>query len=49
MTPDEMDRERRAAFKSIREEMAKRGHKLPDDDAELFLLIQNYFPKGFDK
>jgi len=47
MTPDEMDSERKAAFKTIREEMAKLGWKAPDDDVELFRLIQKYYqPKG---
>lgn len=40
MTPDELQRERKAAYATIREEMKKRGHDVPDSDEELFLLIR---------
>jgi hypothetical protein len=43
MTPGELIAERKAAYATIRTEMAKRGFKVPDSDEELFLLIQKHY------
>lgn len=45
MTPDELVATRKAAYATIRAEMRKRGHEMPDSDEELFRVIQeNYKP-----
>lgn len=43
MTPDELDAERKAAYATIREEMRKRGHYVPESDEELFELIRQAY------
>lgn len=43
LTPDELVRERKAAYATIREEMRKRGFRVPESDEELFLLMREAF------
>jgi len=40
MTPDELRKERHAAYETIRREMRAKGYIMPDDDVEMFLLLQ---------
>lgn len=40
MTPEELMRETRAAFKNIREKLLSLGYKLPDSDIELLRLLK---------
>ena len=44
MTPDEVNKHRKAALATIRKEMRARGHEMPDSDEELFLLIEEHLP-----
>lgn len=41
MTPAELESERKAAYDTIRKEMRAKGYEMPDDDKELFLLLQS--------
>lgn len=41
MTPDELVAERKAAYATIRREMLAKGYKMPDDDAEMFLVLKS--------
>jgi hypothetical protein len=40
LTPDDLIATRKAAYATIRREMQAKGYEVPDDDAELFLLIK---------
>ena len=40
MTPDEVIKDRRAAYKTIRDELGAQGYALPVSDEELTILIQ---------
>jgi len=39
MTPQQVVNERKKIYNKIREAMLKKGHKLPDDDYEVFKLL----------
>ena len=43
MTPDELNKEREAAFDMIRHEMKKLGYTMPDNDEDLFLLLHEVY------
>lgn len=40
LTPEELAKERHAAYETIRREMRAKGYTMPDDDVEMFLLLQ---------
>ena len=40
LTPDELVRERKAAYDTIRREMRAKGYTMPDGDVEMFLLLK---------
>ena len=40
LTPDELVAERHAAYETIRSEMRAKGYIMPDDDVEMFQLLQ---------
>jgi tRNA A22 N-methylase len=40
LTPEELARERHAAYETIRAQMRAKGYAMPDDDVEMFLLLQ---------
>lgn len=43
MTPDELTEERKAAYATIRQELAKRGLPVPATDEEMFQMLKKYY------